>query len=155
MLVRDAMTKDPFTIDPEAPLGTAFDVMRSKHLRHLPVVDGAGRLVGIITDRDLRHAAFAPAIGEYLAATGQQRLRQLGETLEDLRVSSVMTWEVVTTHPEAPLGHAALIMSERRVGSLPVVLEGRLVGILTEHDVLEAVAREGSVRKFDPEGFLW
>jgi len=155
MVVRDAMTKDPFTIDPQAPLGTAFDMMRTKQLRHLPVVDGAGQLVGIITDRDLRHAAFAPAISEYLSATGQEQLRQLGESLEDLRVDSVMTWEVFTTHLDAPLGHAALIMSERRIGSLPVVADGRLVGILTERDVLEAVARGGSLRKFEPEGFLW
>ena len=72
-----------------------------------------------------------------------------------MRVKDAMTWRIVTTHPEAPLGHAALIMSERRVGSLPVVAEGRLVGMLTERDVLRAVAREGNVREFDVEGFLW
>ena len=155
MLVKDAMTKDPFTIDPEAPLGTAIDVMRTNSVRHLPVVDDAGQLIGIITDRDLRHAAFAPAIGEYLSASGQRQLRHLGETLDNLRVRDVMTWVVVTTQPDAVLGHAALLMSERRVGSLPVVAEGRLVGVLTERDLVRAVARDGSVRKLDPDGFLW
>jgi acetoin utilization protein AcuB len=155
MLVKDAMTKDPYAIDPEAPLGSAVDVMRTNNLRHLPVVDEAGQLMGIVTDRDLRHAALAPAIGEYLSASGQRRLRQLAETLDDLKVRDVMTWVVVTTHPDAPLGHAALIMSERRVGSLPVLDAGRLVGILTERDVLRVLSREGSVRHFDPEGFLW
>jgi acetoin utilization protein AcuB len=155
MQVKDLMTKDPFTIDPEAPLGTAIDVMRTKQLRHLPVVDEAGQLAGIITDRDLRQAILAPAIGEYLSASGQRRVRRLGESLEDLKVRDVMTWGVATTHPDAPVAHAALIMSERRVGSLPVVEQGRLVGMLTERDLLRALVREDSVRHFNAEGFLW
>ena len=97
MKVKDVMAKDPFTIDPEAPLGTAMDVMRTGHLRHLPVVE-AGQLIGIITDRDLRHAAFGPAVAEYLSRSTQGRMRQIGETLENLRVRDVMTWVVVTTH---------------------------------------------------------
>jgi CBS domain-containing protein len=66
--------------------------MRTKDLRHLPVVDESERLVGIITDRDLRQAAFAPAVAEYLSAGAQRSARQLGQTLEDLRVRYVMTW---------------------------------------------------------------
>ncbi len=155
MKVKDIMTKDPLTIDPEAPLGTAMDVMRTKELRHLPVVDEAGQLVGIITDRDLRQAAFAPAVAEYLSAGAQRSARQLGQALEDLRVRDFMTWVVVTTHPDASLAHAALIMSERRVGSLPVVENGKLVGMLTERDVLQAMSKEGGVLRFNPEGFLW
>ena len=155
MLVKNLMTRDPLTIDPEAPLGTAIDVMRTGHLRHLPVVDEAGQLVGIITDRDLRQAVLAPAVSEYLSAAGQRRIRGLGEALEDIRVRDVMTWGVVTTHPDAPAAHAALIMFERRVGSLPVVEQGRLVGMLTERDLLRALVREDSVRHFHAEGFLW
>ena len=155
MKVKDAMSKDPFTIDPEAPLGTAMDVMRTRHLRHLPVVDDAGQLVGIITDRDLRQACFAPAVAEYLSARAQRGVRQVARTLEDLRVRDFMTWVVVSVHPDASLAHAALIMSERRVGSLPVVENGRLVGMLTERDVLEALSKEGGVLRFSPEGFLW
>ena len=155
MKVKDVMTKDPLTIDPEAPLGTAMDVMRTKELRHLPVVDEAGQLIGIITDRDLRQAAFAPAVAEYLSAGAQRSVRQLGQTLEDLRVRDFITWVVVTTHPDASLAHAALIMSERRVGSLPVVENGKLVGMLTERDLLQAMSREGGVLRFSPEGFLW
>ena len=155
MLVKDVMTKDPFTIDPDAPIGTAMDVMRTRSLRHLPVVDDTGAILGILTDRDLRHAALSPAIGEYLSTSGQRRLRQLADSLEEVTVRDAMTWGVVTTHPETPLGHAALIMSERRIGSLPVIADGRLVGMLTERDLLTAVAREGRIRQFDLEGFLW
>ncbi|HXJ81326.1 MAG TPA: CBS domain-containing protein [Candidatus Methylomirabilis sp.] len=155
MKVKDVMVKGPFTIDPEAPLGTAMDVMRTKELRHLPVVDEAGQLVGIITDRDLRHACFSPAVAEYLSGGAQRGLRQLGKTLEDMRVRDFMTWVVVTVHPDASLGHAALIMSERRVGSLPVVDHGTLVGMLTERDILQALSKESGVLRFSPEGFLW
>ncbi len=155
MKVKDMMTKHPFTIDPDAPLGTAMDVMRTKDLRHLPVVDEAGQLVGIITDRDLRQACFAPVVAEYLSAGAQRGVRQVGQTLEDLKVRNFMTWVVVTAHPDASLAHAALIMSERRVGSLPVIESGKLVGMLTERDMLEALSKEGGVLRFSPEGFLW
>ena len=153
MKVKDVMAKDPISIDPDAPIGTALEVMRAKLVRHLPVVD-EGRLIGIVTDRDLRQAAFAPAVEEYLSARGRRRIRQMGESLENLRVRDVMTWAVTTTHPESPLAHAALIMSESRVGSLPVVDGGQLVGLLTEHDVLKAVGQRGNASEFDPEGSL-
>lgn len=86
MKVQDVMTRDPITIDAEALVGAVLDLMRTRHIRHLPVFDGGGTLVGIVTDRDLRHAALAPALGEYLSAPSHRRLRQLGETLGNLRV---------------------------------------------------------------------
>jgi acetoin utilization protein AcuB len=149
--VREVMTREPITIDPEAPLGTAMEVMRAKTVRHLPVVDDQGRLMGIVTDRDLRQAAFTPALAERLAIRAQRRLRNLGQSMESLRVKDGMTWGVVTTHPEASLTHAALLMFERRVGSLPVVEEGRLVGILTERDVLKALMMDRPLHEFDPD----
>ncbi|MBI4591524.1 MAG: CBS domain-containing protein [Candidatus Rokubacteria bacterium] len=155
MRVRDAMTPDPLTIDPEAPLGTAMEVMRTKALRHLPVVDETGRLVGIVTDRDLRQATFAPALAEQLSLTAQRRLRGLGEALEDLRVKDAMTWTVVTTDPDATIARAAVLMFEGRVGSLPVVEGGKLVGILTERDVLKALMKEYPVTSTAVEAFLW
>lgn len=61
MQVRDVMTRHPIPIDPEAPLATAMAVMKKSGIRHLLVTDDHGRLVGILTDLDLRSAAFAPA----------------------------------------------------------------------------------------------
>ena len=106
MVVRDVMTEDPFTIEPDAPLERASDLMRAKDLRHLPVVDSAGRLIGIIADRDLRRAALAAAVDEDVSAGGR-RLCQSGQAREDLSVQDVMSCDVLTTHPEAPLAHAA------------------------------------------------
>jgi len=156
MKVSEVMTRDPVTIDPDAPLGTARAVMVERGFRHLPVADDAGRLVGMITDRDLRDAAFAPAIVEYLSPAARRRLRGLGETLESLRVRDVMTWDVVTIEPEAPVARAAALMFEGRFSSLPVVDHGRLVGIVTDHDVLRALAETlPAVRGLDPDTFLW
>jgi len=140
--VKDIMTPDPVTIEPEAPLAAAIARMRERQCRHLPVVDADGRLVGIVTDRDLRQASFA-------------RLRALREAEQDLQVQSVMTWALVTIHPTATIAHAARVMFERRVGSLPVVEDGRLVGILTERDLLRALMEEYPELEPGPEAALW
>jgi CBS domain-containing protein len=140
MKVRDVMTPHPFTIDPDAPVGTAIAVMAEKRLRHLPVVTRDGRLAGIVSDRDLRSAAFAPALAEHLSETAKRRLTAVGTRLEDLPVKRLMTAEVVTVGPEAPVAKAAALMLERHLGSLPVVADGQLVGIVTERDALRALA---------------
>jgi acetoin utilization protein AcuB len=155
MVVRDVMTEDPFTIEPEASLDRAVDVMCAKDLRHLPVVDQAGRLIGIIAERDLRRAALAPAVDEDVRAGGQRPLCRPGQAPGDLLVKDVMSCDVLTTHPEAPLAQAARVMFERRVGSLPVIIDGRMVGMLTERDVTRALAGGKIGGAFDPEGILW
>lgn len=154
--VRDVMTKDPITIDPEAPLETAAAVMQEREVRHLPVVDEAGRLVGLIGDRDLRGALLAPALAEHLSGAAQRRLRGLVGALANLRVRDAMTWDAVTIDPQAPVARAAAVMFEGRIGCLPVVEDRRLVGIVTERDVLKALAATlPAVRGIDPDNFLW
>ncbi len=153
MHVKELMTPDPITIDPDAPLGTAMAVMRDKAVRHLPVVDEAGRLLGILTDRDLRSAAFGPALAEHLSLGAQRRLRGVSQALEEVRVRDAMTWNVVTTHPDATIAHAAAAMFQGRLGGLPVVQDGRLVGMLTERDLLRALGSGASQIGVDIEGF--
>lgn len=155
MKVKELMTANPITIDPDAPLGSAMAVMRDNAVRHLPVVDEAGRLLGIVTDRDLRSAALAPALTEYLSLGARRRLHGISQALEGIPVREAMTWDVVTTHPEATIAHAAAAMFQGRFGGLPVVQDDKLVGMLTERDLLRALSREGSIRQFDVEGFLW
>ena len=156
MQVRDVMTARPMTIDPEAPLETAVAVMRERRVRHLPVVDDAGRLVGIVTDRDLRSAILGPAIAEYASTTDRGRLQALAGDLQDVRVGHVMTRGALTTGPDASVAQAAAVMADARVGSLPVVEGQRLVGILTEHDVLKALAATlPAVKGADPDEYFW
>jgi acetoin utilization protein AcuB len=130
--------------------------MREREVRHLPVMDKGGRLVGMITDRDLRGAFLAPVLAEHLSQGAQRRLRGISAALGNLRVRDAMTWDAVTIEPEAPLARAAALMFEGRFGSLPVVERGRLVGIVTERDVLKALAATlEAVRGMDPDSYLW
>jgi acetoin utilization protein AcuB len=155
MKVKDVMTRNPITIDPEAPLATAMAVMKKEGIHHLLVTDDAGRLLGIITDRDLRSAAFAPALIEHLSGSAQRRASGLAQALEALRVRDAMTWDVVTTHPEVALGHAARVLFFGRFGSLPVVDGTKLAGILTERDLVRTVSLLMPDPPVDVEGFLW
>jgi acetoin utilization protein AcuB len=138
--VKDWMGQPVVTIDAGATCRAAVDLMKAHRIRHLPVVDG-GRLVGIVTDRDLRQMMFDPAI--------QDRLEQAFDSLESRPVRTVMTWAVISVGPETGLRPAARIMYERKIGALPVVDAGRVVGVLTERDVLrafEALTPEGATR---------
>jgi acetoin utilization protein AcuB len=129
--VRRWMREPVTTIGAEAPVREAVARMREQAIRHLPVVAGRGRLIGIVTDRDLRQVVFDAAVGG--------RLGDEAAGLGELPVREVMTWGVVTVTPRTDLRTAAALMRERRMGALPVVEGARLVGMLTEHDLLAAL----------------
>jgi CBS domain-containing membrane protein len=132
--VRDLMTADPTTLKRNDKLTLAEDIMRLGRVRHLPVLDDDGMtLVGIVTQRDLFRDALAQALGY-----GKDAQRKL---LDSLAVKDVMTSQVVTVRPDASLVYAARVLTERKIGCLPVVEDGRLVGILTEGDFVALVAR--------------
>ncbi|HLE43172.1 MAG TPA: CBS domain-containing protein [Methylomirabilota bacterium] len=100
-----------------------------------------------------RGTVVAPSTG----ARGREekegrRLHGLSQALEELRVKEAMTWDVVTTHPEATIGHAAAVMFQGRFGSLPVVQDDKLVGMLTERDLLRALGSGSSQINIDIEG---
>jgi CBS domain-containing membrane protein len=133
--VRDVMTADPTTLKRNDKLTLADDIMRLGRVRHLPVLDDDDKtLVGIVTQRDLFRDALAQALGY-----GRHAQRQL---LDSLAVKDVMTTEVVTIRPDASLVYAARVLTEKKIGCLPVVENGRLVGILTEGDFVALVASE-------------
>jgi acetoin utilization protein AcuB len=128
LLVEDSMTQGVVVLSPETTAGEALALCRERRIRHLPVLE-EGRLAGIVSDRDLRSAA--PVLGDPGRAAA----------LEKTRVSDVMTREVVTARPDDPIEEAANRMRERRIGCLPVVQDGRLVGIVTSSDVMEALVQ--------------
>lgn len=133
--VRDLMTREVATLRPNDKLSVAEDVMRLGRIRHLPVVsdDDDGKLIGLLSLRDLFRGSLADALG--YGTRAQQKL------LDMLLAKEVMTTAVLTTTPDTPLREAAKIMMERKLGSLPVLDGGRLVGILTEGDFVALVAR--------------
>jgi acetoin utilization protein AcuB len=134
MPVREWMSAPVASIEPERPAVAAAALMRARGVRHLPVVDARGHVVGVVTDRDLRQVVFDPAIQ---ARLGELTVASLG----DLPVREVMTWGAITVEPSADVRAAARLLHERKVGALPVVQDGRLVGILTERDLLRAFER--------------
>jgi acetoin utilization protein AcuB len=131
MRVADRMTRAVAVVHSDALVWGAAEMMRTRKIRHLPVVDREGHLVGIVTDRDLRQVIFDPAI--------QERAGDLATALKMLRVRDVMTWGVVTVRSGTPIRDAARLMHEQKIGALPVVEGDRLVGILTESDALKAL----------------
>ena len=127
-LVADIMTPSPVTVTPRNAIRTAINLMREGGYRRLPVVD-RGRLVGIITDRDLRRAANSPFV------VREQWYDNF--ILDHIEVGSCMTPNPLTVEPSVPIAEAARIMRNHKIGGLPVVADGQLVGIVTETDLLD------------------
>ena len=130
--VRDLMTAEVATLRRNDKLSIADDVMRLGRIRHLPVLDDEDQVVGIVSQRDLFRGALARALG--YGAHAQQKL------LDQLLVKEVMSNEPVSIGPDASLIDAARLMLERKIGSVVVIEEGRLVGILTESDFVKRYA---------------
>ena len=135
MQVKELMSRDLVVIGPAESCLDAVVRMQRARVRHLPVLNRDGLLVGIITDRDLRHHLFAPRVFEALGSTAVDVL------LDGVRVAEIMSTDVVTVEAGASLGHAADIMRKQRVGSLPVMENGRMIGIVTEVDILRQIVR--------------
>lgn len=133
MLVREFMHPEPETISPETPLLEAEWRMQEGAFRHLPIVDRNDRLVGIVSDRDLREAAPSDA-----TALSRQELTYL---LSRLQVRDVMTSPVVTARASEPAETAAIRMREHKIGALPVVDGDALIGIVTTDDMLGALVQ--------------
>ena len=129
--VADVMTTDLVTLNMNETLSTADDIMRLGRIRHLLVVDDDGALAGIVSQRDLFHSGLLKALG--YGTHAKQR------ALDTLAVKEAMH-EATTTTPDTPLREAARLMSEKKIGCLPVVENGKLVGILTEGDFTLLVA---------------
>ena len=122
MKVSDLMTANPEVIHPAASLSVAEEKMRRGRFRRLPVMDDAGDLLGIITDGDLRQHTG------YWATT---------------KVTAALIASPVTIAPDAPLASAAELMIRHKIGGLPVVdPDGRLIGIITESDLLRVLAAQ-------------
>ncbi len=134
MQVSDIMTREPVWVTPDCSLDDALQLLDDQGFRHLPVRE-AGKLVGLLSDRDLLaatgwlssrvHACRGPGMREQVPA----------------RVEEIMSRDVFTTHPSAPLRAAGAELLSRRISCLPVVEDGELVGIVTEADLLGLYVR--------------
>lgn len=128
MIVSTIMTREVITVDPTSSIGTAIALMREHGFRRLPVVE-EGRLIGIVTDRDLRQATNSPLV---------LRERWYSDfLLEAIKVRSCMTADPITVEPSTPVVEAARQLRQHKIGGLPVVEGDRVVGMVTITDMLD------------------
>ncbi len=133
-IVREWMTPNPITIEPHTSLGQANRLMKEHSIRRLPVVDH-GKLAGIVTLGDLREASPSDATS--------LSIFEIHYLLAKLTVKDIMTREPITVAPEATVYEAARLLFENKIGGLPVVDRGQVVGIITESDIFRMVVQEG------------
>lgn len=129
--VRERIQRNPVTISPEATYFDAWNLVQQKGVRHLPVIDKNNRLVGIVTDRDIRKAA--PSSATTLS------VHELNYLLGMLKVSGFMTRKenLITITPDTLVEEAVQLMHDNKIGCLPVLEEKKLYGIFTETDALD------------------
>lgn len=133
MLVKNRMTSPAMTVTPETSFQDALKLMRDHKFRRIPVVDHEGKLVGIVSERDLLHASPSPATS--------LSVWEVNYLLWKLKVADIMTHHVITIAPDAPIEDAANLMVTRKIGGLPVVDNaGYVVGVITETDIFKAFA---------------
>jgi CBS domain-containing protein len=131
MTVRDIMARDPTTLGRNDTLDLAEDIMNLGRIRHMPVVDD-GNVVGIVSQRDLFRSALVTALG-----FGRKTERNLIKTI---KIKEIMTEHVITISPDVSVKEAARVMIDKKIGCLPVVNGEKLVGLLTETDILRYFA---------------
>ena len=139
MLIGERMTRHPVTITQNEGIDDALRMMRDNHVRRLPVLDKKGKLVGIVSDKDLLYASPSPATS--------LSVHELHYLLSKLTVKEVMSSPVITVTEYTPLEEAARIMADSKIGGLPVMREDKLVGIITETDMFKIFLEMLGARK--------
>lgn len=139
MLVGERMSKNPVVISRDTGVDDALRLMRDKNVRRLPVVDKNGKLVGIVSDKDLYLASPSPATS--------LDIFELRYLLSRLTVEKIMSTPVITVTPKTPLEEAARIMADKKIGGLPVIDGDNMVGIITESDLFKIFVELLGARK--------
>ena len=143
MLVKNRMSQPVITVDPDMPIMEALNMMKTKQIRRLPVVDGKGKLIGIVSNEDLLNAGPSDATS--------LSVWEINYLVGKITVKKVMTKNVLTINENTPIEEAARIMVDNKVGGLPVMSDNKLVGVITESDLFKILlelmgARENGVR---------
>ncbi len=132
MRIKDVMTRNPITVDSETLVVDAQRIMKENNIRRLPIVD-KGKLVGIVTKHDLLEASPSPATS--------LSVFELNYLLSKMKVKEIMKKNPLTLTPDTPFEEALRLGQEKKIGSFPVVENGKLVGIATESDIIRFVTR--------------
>lgn len=128
LTVSTLMTTEPYTVYPDATLREVLMLMKTKEIRQIPVVDAHKRLLGIVTDRDIRLAINSPLVGEHWLDNS---------VLDNTIIQNCMTTAPLTVSPQTPAYEAAELLSAHKFGALPVVDGEKVIGIITTTDFLD------------------
>jgi len=142
MFVRERMSRPVIFVSPEMPIHDALALFKKEHIRRAPVIKD-GKLVGIISEKDLLNASPSPV--------SSLSIWEMNYLLSKVAVKQVMTKKVLTVTEDTPIEEAARIMADNKIGGLPVMRDGKVVGIITETDLFKVFlellgAREKGVR---------
>lgn len=135
MKIAEIMHKDPITVTGGDTLNAATRLLKNHDIKHLPVLEADGKLVGVVTDRDLKRASPSDATS--------LEMHELLYLIDKVKMSEVMTKRPVTVAPGMAVPEAARLMANERVGCLPVTSHEKLVGIVTTTDFLKVLANGG------------
>jgi CBS domain-containing protein len=127
--IEEFMTPDPYTLRETDSLNDAWEIMIGKHVRHIPITDDDGHVLGLVTQRDVLAATDPGAIRDAKSASH--------EVKSDFKLSEIMIRDVTVIHKQDSLRQAALYLQLHKYGCLPVVLDDRLVGIITDSDFID------------------
>jgi CBS domain-containing protein len=130
--VKDVMSREVHTVKRNDELGIADALMKQERVRHLPVLDEDGEVCAVVSQRDLFRGALLRALG--FGSRAEELM------LKQVVVKEAMSSEIQTTAPDTPVADAARLMIERKIGCLPVIENGKLVGIVTETDFVRLVS---------------
>lgn len=129
MLIKERMSRHPITVTPDTSLFDALRIIRDEKIRRLPVLDSTGKLVGIISEKDLLYASPSPAT--------TLSIYEMNYLISKIKIKELMTTRVITVEDDCPLEEAARIMVDNNISSLPVMSGGTLVGMVTESDLFK------------------
>jgi len=146
LTAQDIMTKDPITLRPEDDITAAAKVMVAKRINGLPVVDTDGDLVGIITQSDLvaqqktlRLPSVFTLLDGFVPLASMDSLEEEFKKITAMTVAQAMTKEPAIVAPDTPLDQIAALMVDRQYHTLPVVADGKLVGVVGKEDVIRTL----------------
>ncbi|MCB1730020.1 MAG: CBS domain-containing protein [Halieaceae bacterium] len=144
LTVAEIMTREPYTLGPDDTLASARKLMAEHHIRHIPVLSAEGTLIGVVTQRDI------------LAAGDSRVVNRKGEAGEEkyVALSAIMTTPVQTVDENASLRGTAMHLQKNKLGCLPVLRKGKLVGIITDSDFIAiAINLMEQIEQGEPDEF--
>jgi len=144
LTVAEIMTREPYTLGPDDTLASARKLMAEHHIRHIPVVSAEGTLIGVVTQRDVL------AAGDSRAVSRKEEAREENY----VALSAIMTTPVQTVDENASLRGTAMHLQKNKLGCLPVLREGKLVGIITDSDFIAiAINLMEQLEQSEPDEF--